>query len=324
MAQSWADLVLDLESYYPKARGGVARDEDLRRQLVVWANNAMESIERQRRWSLSYGFTNFTTTPNVGIYPIPAGITTISWMYWLDTGSGTPIILREFSAMELRRAFGEGANSIAGRPANYAINGRNLQLFPMPDNTGPIAGNYQIFVEGYQGLLPIVETSGGVFINTAVLTVPSTGFLTSRGLATSGTTGLSVRGAGFSQFSDRVDTLLTNWSAFPSPTTVTMSSNAHTSGAGLQTFFNSVNWLIQDFPFLLEFAVLREIAAYLKDDYRTWEMRFAQEMDAMAAFDVDRTLPGEVLATAQTGQRQSQLRRLDAILGIEVRGGILP
>jgi hypothetical protein len=250
----------------------------------------------------------------------------ISNLYFLDTG-GNPVTLENYSAQEMRRAFGEGALAAPGPPSKYSILGTNIEVFPVPDFAGPTAGNYTLIVEGYQGLAPIVETSGTTVAVSTSLTVPSTAALAALGLAPSGTTGLSVRTAGGTLVSNaagvQVQTLITNWSAFPDATHVTMTTAAVTGGTNLQTFFNSQNWLITQFPKVVLFGVLREVASYLKDDYKQWDARYQAEMDLMSEFAVDRQMSLEQLATATLGQRINQLRRLDVLLGVEVRGGVL-
>lgn len=322
--RDWTGVLDDLESYYPRCVGGTNTDEALRRRLVGWANNVFDEIERRQRWSLAYVAVPFITTPNLATYPIPAGITDINYVYYLDP-VGNPTRVERYDPMELRRGFGEGALSVPGRPVKYAQLGTNLQFFPMPDDTGPTAGNYTMIVEGHQVLVPIVETAGTATAASATLTVPSTAFLTARAVPTAGSTGLSVRGAGNLQFTGTADTLITSWLAFPSATAVTMGAPAVTAIAtlGAQVFFNSQNWLIQNFPFVVEFGVLCEVASYLKDDYGVWKQRYEEEIERMAGFDLDRSTELETLATAELGQRMSQLRKLDVILGVEVRGGVL-
>jgi hypothetical protein len=322
--RDWCDALADLESYYPRCVGGTNTDEALRRRLVGWANNVFDEIERRQRWSLAYVAIPFVTTPSLATYATPAGITDIDYLYYLQP-AGNPVRIERYDPMELRRGFGEGAASVVGKPLKYAQLGTNLQLFPVPDNTGPTAGNYTIIVEGHQVLVPIVETAGTTTAASVTLTVPSTPYLTARGVPAVGATGLSVRNAGYPQFTGVFDTHLTSWSAFPSGTTVTMGTASPTAVAalGAQVFFNSQNWLIQNFPYVVEFGVLCEIASYLKDDYRGWKARYEEEIERMAGFDLDRSTELETLATAELGQRMSQLRKLDVLLGVEVRGGVL-
>ena len=323
MALSWPDLVLDIEAAYPKALGGASRSEDLRLSLVRWANNLFKEIERTRRWSLAYGTAQQVTTPGTQIYPIPAGILNISNLYYIDT-AGIPQPLENYAVMELRRAYGEGSVAQSGPPRGYSVLGTNIEVFPVPDASGPTAGNYTLIFEGYQSLTPIVETSGTTTALSTTLTVPSTAYLAARNVPTVGTTSLAVRGAGPPGADSVADTLVTSWSNYAG-TTVTMTSAATVAvpALGAQVFFNATNWLILDYPKVVEFGVLREVATFLKDDYRTWEARFQAEMELMAQYNADRMMSLLQLATATTAQRMNQLRRLDIWLGIEVRGGTL-
>ena len=322
MAQSWPDLALDVEAAYPKTVGGNSRDETLRQSLVRWLNNLMKEIERTRRWSLAYGTAQQNTTAGTQTYTIPAGILNISNLYYIDT-AGEPQPLQNYSAMEMRLAYGEGSLSQSGPPRAYSVLGTNVEIFPVPDASGPTSGNYTLIFEGYQALTPIVETSGSSTALSTSLAVLSTAYLTARSVPTTGTA-LSVRNSGNPSVGSSIDTLFTGWSAFPDGTHVTMTSAAVTAAASpAQIFFNSSNWLITDYPKVVTFGVLREVATYLKDDYKTWEMRFQQEMELMAQYNADRLMSLEQLATATTAQRMNQLRRLDLYLGVEVRGGIL-
>lgn len=302
---------MDIEAAYLRATGGQLYDENLRSRLVPWANNAFKEVERLRRWPFAYGTDQSTiTTAGTQSYPIPSGITTISNLYYLDS-TGTPQLIENYDAMQLRLTYGEGAIGTPGPPIKFAIIGKNIEVFPVPDASGPTAGNYTLIFEGYQALTPIVETtSTPVALNTS-LAVPATGYLVNRNVPASGTTGLSLRSAGYAQSATMVDTWLTNWSAFPDATDVTLTTAPITAIAATQTFFNSVNWLITDFPKVVEFAVMREVATYLKEDYTVWENRYQHEIDIMGDFAADRQTTIEQMATFTPGQRGLQLRRLD-------------
>jgi hypothetical protein len=325
MARDWLDLVSNIEAAYPRAIGGSSRDEPLRLQLVPFANNAMKEVERIRRWSLAYGTAQQITFAGNATYAIPAAILVITNLYWLDT-TGFPRRLEDYTARELREVYGEGSTPPRGAPVGFAILGTNVQLFPVPDSAGPSSGNYTLIFEGYQVLQPIVETTGTIAgAPSTTLTVPSTNYLTQRNVPVFATgLGVSIRGAGYPQSATVFDDWLTDWSAMPSGTTVTLAAAAPTNVATAQTFFNSTNWLIQDYPKLLEFAVMREVASYLlSDDYQKWEARYQTELELMADFHFDRLATLETLAVAVTGQRQNSLRRLDYPMGYEVRGGVL-
>lgn len=308
MAREWTDLVSELEAHYPTALGAAGQDTRLQAVLVRFANSLFKEIERQRRWSLAYSQSAIVTVAGTQLYAIPAGITAITHLYYL-LATGQPVELELYDPQELRRIYGEGAASVRAAPRFFAINGTNLELFPLPDANGSV-GSYTLVVEGYSALTPIVETSGATTAASAVLTVPSTAFLTARAVPALGSY-LSVRGAGDAGASAN-DTFFTGWSAFASATQVTMTAVApSTVAAGAQVFFNSWNWLINDFDKVVLFGVLREVAAYLKENYDVWEKRYQQELELMADYDFDRkkTLAG--MMTAVTGQRQAQLAALD-------------
>lgn len=326
MARDWTELVAVIEGHYPTAVGSPSgQDNVLRSSLTKFANSLFKGIERMRRWSLAYNVAPPTvTSAGVQIYPFPSSVVVISRIYWL-LSTGQPVTLGLYDAQELRRTFGEGPNAQSSAPRYYAINGTNIELFPKPDNgaAGNGAGtNYSLIIEGYGALTPIVETTGVTTGASTTLTVPSSAYLTARGLAPAGTN-ISVRGAGNLGPISVPDTLITNWTAFPTPTTVTLASPAITAVPlpGAQVYFNSLNWLIQDFDKVVLFGVLREVAAYLKENYSVWESRYLAELEEMAQFDFDRKSNLEKMATAVTGQRQGQLRTLDYPAGIEVRGG---
>jgi hypothetical protein len=323
MARDYLDLVQDIEGYYPRAIGGNTRDEPLRLLLVKYANNAMKEIERIRRWSLAYGTATQVTTQGNATYAIPAALLTITNIYYLTT-TGSPVRLDDYSAMQLRDTYGEGSIPPQGSPRGFSVLGTNIQIFPVPDFAGPTSGNYSLIIEGYQSLIPIVETTGTT-VGTTSLTVPSTAYLLGKGVPSSGTNGLSIRGAGNLQSAAVTDNAIVNWTAFPDATHVTMLSTPPTNVSTAQTFFNTVNWLIVDYPKVLEFAMMREVAAYLKSDadYKMWEARYQHELDMMAEFHFDRLTTLEQFGVATLGQRQNELRRLDYPLIYEVRGGIV-
>lgn len=321
MSRDYLAIAESIEADYPRASGGPA-DEPLRLQLVDWANDALNEIQRIRRWSLAYGKATQVTTPGTAVYSIPAGIRPLTNIYWLDS-SGYPTLLENYAAMQGRLRLGEGAASTTGYPAYYAMEGTSIQIFPVPDANGPTSGNYTLVFEGYQQLtaLPIVETTGTVS-NSATLTVPSTAYLTARGVLTIGT-GVSIRGAGYPQSATINDDWVTNWSAFPLATTVTLTAVAPGTVTVAQTFFNSQNWLISNYPKVLAFAMLREVSTRLKDDYQKWEARYQHELDLMIDDDMDYQHTLESFVTYTDSARIPQLRFLNNLLGYEVRGGIL-
>jgi hypothetical protein len=315
VAREWTDIAVEIEGQYPTTRGALTGG-DPRLQLCVsrFANSFFKAFERMRRWSLAYKISNIVTTPNLAFYTIPAPYLTLSHVYWLTT-TGAPVELSSYDAQELRTIYGEGANSIAAAPRFFAIEGTQIQLFPKPDDYG--GANYTIFLEGQQSLAQMVETTGQIGAASTNLVVPSSDYLVDLGLATTGTY-VSVRGSGNLgpvTAVPQAGTTLTNWTAFPDPTHVTLGTPAVTalvSGADGQVFFNSLNWLIQDFDLVILFGVLREIAAYLKENFSIWAQRLNDELDDLARFDVDRRKTLMQDATGITAQRLAQLARLDS------------
>lgn len=318
MARDWTELVAVMEGEYPTSIGSGGQDNVLRSSLVKYANSLFKEIERKRRWSLAYGTTSFTTVAGTQTYVFPTQLLVISRLYYL-LPTGQPITLENYDPQELRRMFGEGPNSPPAPPRYFAINGATIELFPVPDDNA--GSNYVFIAEGYGALTPIVETTGTTTAANATLTVPSSAYLTARGVLAAGAN-VSVRGAGNLGALSAPDTLIVPWTAFASPTTVTLGSNAITAATSAQVFFNSFNWLIDNFDMVVLFGVLREVAAYLKENFDVWEKRYEYALEEMAQFDFDRKSTLEKMATAVTGQRQAQLRILDFPAGVEVRGSL--
>ena len=308
MARDITDLIQQVTAHYPTALGGAGQDSTLALAVIRFANSLFNTIDTERRWSLSYSSTSQLTTPGTSQYAIPTGMTAISHFYWLQSTAGAPVTMQNFDIQELRRMFGDGSAAQQGPPRYYAVIGNNVQIFPTPDSAGPSSGNYPLVFEGYTRLTPIVQTSGTTTGASATLTVPSSAYLTARGVGTSGTY-LSVTGAGNLGASSIPDTHLTGWSAFPLGTTVTMTTNAITAvpALGASCYFNSVNWVIQNYDQVVLFGVLREIAAYLKENFQIWEQRFQLAMDNMAQADVDRRKDMEMQGVGVTGQDLPQL-----------------
>ena len=151
-------------------------------------------------------------------------------------------------------------------------------------------------------------TTGQTVGASPTLTVPSTGYLTARGLSATGSS-LSVVAAGFQGANSIADTLVTSWTAFPLSTTVTMGANAQATITTPVTpvYFNSVNWVILNYDHVVLFGVLREVAAYLKENFQTWDQRFQLAMENMAQADVDRRKDMEAQGVGVFGQQSSEL-----------------
>lgn len=307
MARDWTEIVAQIEAHYPTAAGG-GQDARLQANLSRFCNSLFKEMERKRRWSLAYGTGTFTTVAGTAVYNIPSSITAISHLYYL-LPTGAVVELENYDAGELRRIYGEGSAPPRGAPKGVAIEGTTIQLFPVPDDNA--GANYVFIVEGYQTLKLLVETTGTAVAANATLTVPSTSFLTSRGVATLGDY-LSVRGAGNLGAGSVADTFFTNWTALPSGTTVTMGAVAPTAVTSGQAFFNSWNWLIDGFDLVVLFGVLREVAAYEKENYAVWERRYQDALMEMQQYDADRKKFLDSMMTAVTGQRMAQLAQLDS------------
>lgn len=307
MAREWIEIVEEIEGQYPTARGASGQDTRLQLLLSRCANSFFKSMERKRRWSLAYKVMNVVTTPGVAVYTIPAPVLLMSHVYYLRP-TGMPVVMDSYDAMELRAMYGEGSNSVPGAPRFFAVEGTQVQIFPKPDDNA--GANYTMVFEGYQSLVPLVETIGTTTANNATLTVPSTVYLSDRGIANAGAS-LSVRAVD-NAGPNGPSTLLTDWTALATPTTVTMADNAIAAASNVQVFFNSLNWLIQDYDLVVLFGVLREVAAYEKENYTIWAQRLNDELDEMQQFDVDRRRTLISDATGLTAQRLAELARLDS------------
>lgn len=306
MARDITALFNEVYAHYPTALGDSGQDTTLQAVLVRFTNSLFNRIDRDRRWSLSYQTAAQVTTAGLSLYAFPASLTTISHCYWLDT-TGQPRELDSYDAQELRRRFGDSSAAQPGPPQAFAVEGSNVQIFPAPDSNGPTGGNYTILFEGYTTITPIVQTSGTTTAANATLTVPSTGYLSANGVATTGTY-LSVVGAGYLGALSVADTHFTGWSAFASATQVTMTSNAITAISNTKVFFNSLNWVIADFDHVVLFGLLRDVAAYLKENFQLWDIRFQDAYEDMARHDVDRRKTLEARGVGVTGQNQMELR----------------
>jgi len=319
--RDFVEVLKQVESLYPSSAGGTSKDEALRASLVLYTNSLFKEIEREQHWAIARTRTNIAVVAGTATYPIPAGVTAIQYVYYLDT-SGAQVTIDLYEVSELRRVYGEGAVAAPGRPVKWAYiepaaGVRQIQFFPVPDAT------YTMVVEGYSALTPIAETTGATSAASTVLTVNSTAYLTALGVpANGGAASVSVRAAGNLGVGGAADTHVTTWSAFPTANTVTMGAAAVTAVTPAQVFFNSQNWLITDFDKVVLFGLLRMVASYLRDDagYASWEQRYQHEMDLMRNYEFDRSRSLELMAVGMQGQRQSELRRQDQLTGLDVRG----
>ena len=324
--RDYLQVVKALEGYYSKCRGnltvgGVPQvgDEELRSNLVNYANSTYREVERANRWRLAFKATTFVTTPGTSSYFLVNG----RWLhfhriYWREsTGAIVPLELVE--QREARLLYGDGPNAARGKPRMYSIlENSNIQLYPTPDNGGPDSGNYTLQIEYYSELPQLIETTGTTAASTT-LTVPSTVYLTAAGADAANATAdkVVVRSAGgltgiAAPYQN--DDFLIDWTAFPTPTTVTLGAQPTVVVTSQQTFFYATNWLIDVWPKVLIFGMLREIATYLKDTtgYTTWEGRYQKELEDLMEWDQQSRHDQEVFASGVAGQRQGQFRGLSA------------
>jgi hypothetical protein len=321
--RDYLQVVKKLEGFYSKCRGsqsigGVAQqgDEELRQNLVGYANYTFDELEKAQRWRRGFQVQTAVTTPGT------ATITLAEWLqfhriYWREsTGQIVPMELVE--QREARLLYGDGANAARGRPRMYSILANDtLQIFPAPDAGGPDGGNYTLQVEYYNRLSKIVETTGTTAAST-VLTVPSTVYLAANGISAANAAGAKVvirtAGAATGLVAPlNFDDFLTTWSAFPLATTVTLGAQPDSVVTSQQVFFNATNWLIDLQPQVLLFAMLREIANYLKDTtgYSTWEGRYQKALADLEEWDAQSRHDQEVFASGISGQREGQFRGIN-------------
>lgn len=322
-------IIKQLEAYYPKARGTAtlngalqAQDEDLRQALVPFANSTMRAIERVNRWRMGYMTTTVVTASGTSLYSFSGGSWThIHRIYWRwSTGRIVPLELMEQN--EPRLVYGDGSGAIPGNPRFYALvgaRGDQIQLFPTPDGAGPDAGNYTLQIEYYQELPQIIEaaaTTGAASVTGTFVPANSGTYVLANGAlsANPNTDVVVVRGAGAPTGLTGInafDDASTTWSAIVA-NTFTMATAAVTVATGAQTFFYAANWLIDIWPKVLAFGMLREVAQYLQSDkIAVWDARYEKELEDLMEWDQQSRHDVEVLAAGVSGQRQAQLRDIN-------------
>jgi hypothetical protein len=359
LARDWVDIALNIEGRIPQAIGGTDRDDTLRSLLVPFANNIIDEIDREQRWSLSYAEPTFTTvagTQNYAIpYPSPAGPVgltsplTLARLYYTDA-NGRIVRLERTTREEAQRLFGEannlpaGATSpVRGAPTKFSIEPvvattagitlsnpqLGIYLYPTPDDEGPESGgNYKIRVGGYWKTPPIFETLGNTATSTTLTftTAGSGSYLSAAGLPTSGADYnlfVSVRGAGNQTGVTALgrDTHICSWSALAA-NSVTLSVAAPSTTTSCQTFFCSTNWMILSWPNLLVYGVMKEIMAYFNKPELTvfYQTLFDRQMDKLRGYEFDRQRGNQQHAAVQTGQTASMFRRQDQESYLDIRG----
>lgn len=310
-------IIRAAESYYPQALGAVAqKDERLRSSLTRYLNANFREIERITRWRRGWKNTTIVTVPSTSTYSLAGG----RWLfiheiyYRLSTGTIVPLELLE--EQEGRLVYGDGANAAPGKPRYYSVLNQQIQLYPTPDDAGPDSGNYTLQIEYYSELPQIIETvgtwAGGA---PTTITVPATAFLTEQGAdpANPGLDTLSLRNAGnltgLAAPNDKSD-YVGVWSAFPNATDVTIATAAASAVTTFPLYLYSTNWLIDVWPKVPLFSLLREIAAYLQSttDVSMWEGRYQKELSDLMDWDVGSHADHEIMAAAVSGQREPILK----------------
>lgn len=339
MARDYLAIVKQVEGYQPKALGTATlnavlqtQDEPLRQNLLDYANFALSELEKVNRWRKGFTATTVVTAAGTSLYSFASnGWINIHKIYWRYS-TGRVVEMELMDQQEPRMIFGDGPNAQQGPPRFYALvgaQGSQLQLYPTPDASGPDSGNYTLQIEYYQSLPKLIETVGTTTALSTTLVVPSTAYLTAAGAlaANPNLDTLSVRGAGNptgKSGPNANDDLVTPWTAFPSAINVTMSSPAVTAiaGATAQVFLYSTNWLIDNGPKVLLYAMMREVASYEEstDDYAKWEARYEKALEDLMEWDQQSRHDVEVLAGAVAGQRQPLLRDIDWPSMFETRG----
>jgi len=336
MARDYLEILRQVEGFYPQSVGGNDRDDTLRSNLVIYASDTMQAVNRRHRWSYDYQEISLATVVGTQTYDVSglANITHhplgIKSAYWMDANN-KPTFLDKYDRDELLRVYNLQVagppTQNRGAPVRFAITpiiGTSLpsiELFPCPDNNGPAGGSYVITFEAYMALPRIIETTGTITTGTTSLTVPSSIYVSLDGQQDA-TLGVSVRGAG------PLQTAAINSDLFAIPSeaganTYSLDQPARATVTAAQTFFNSRNWLILYYPKVLLYGMLREVATYVGDDgaFQKWDQRFEIELESAHAHDVEMSMLQDIHAVAQPGQRTSALRMLDQPADIEVRGG---
>jgi hypothetical protein len=360
VANSYVDVLKMVEAHVPQAIGGTNYDEVLRSTLTGFANTTIDEIDREQRWSLSYAEPFFTTVAGTEQYALPypspagpLGMTSqlfISKVYYVNN-TGHPVLLERLDQYIAQQVYGEGNGLGAlassppdAKPVKYAIlpsvstlggiDQGNPQmtifLYPTPDSSGPeTGGNFKIRIAGYWKTPPITETLGNVAASTTLtFTTPGAGnYLIANGVTTNGSNYnqfIAIRSGGnvTGLAQNPNDTHISSWTALVA-NTATLSTTAPNTATGLQTYFCGTNWIIQHWPKLLLFGMLREVGNYYgkADMFSVWDAKFKEQMDKLRAYEWDRARGLEMNAAAVTGQKANPLRVQDLNSSLDIRGG---
>ena len=364
MARDYYQIIKRVEGISPKSRGttqlsGVSQSQDeiLRRNLVGYANDVLRELEEANRWGRNFFVNSWVTTPGTALYPLPgplvsaagnADVMTHVHRLYYRMSSGRVVQLELYDQQEPRWMVGDvptPANptdvGVTGKPRWYSIMGTgnlgvsqpSILIFPAPDSSGPDGGNYTLILEYYSAFQQFAESA--VIPNNAGVTQTFFGantgnYLTSIGIpASSSLTGqfCSIRAAGYTNLSG-VSTTANEDIIAPWQNLVAASVDVVATvvvGGYCPIMFNSRNWIIDLRPNLLLYGILRNVAAYLKDDqgYSIWEQRFQKELEDAMEWDQQSRHDGEVLAGAVGGQQQRMLQDIDWPNIFDVRGNVL-
>lgn len=131
--RDYVDILTLVEAVIPSSVGGSTRDDVLRGSLVSYANQTIEEVDKQSRWSLSYSEFVIETSDGVSNYSltVPTGALGISGMefdrisrvYYLDENNRI-VRLKRLNREDLQRMYTEGSPGsapIKGKPTHYAI-----------------------------------------------------------------------------------------------------------------------------------------------------------------------------------------------------------
>jgi len=341
-------IVRAIEGLYPKTKGlgdpnFTNQDENLRIQLVPFANEVLRELERSRRWRLNWKTAQQVTSQGSAVYQMPVDYSTVKRI-WYTTATGGIKTLRLADENEIRLVKGDSSSSIPpqGAPLLWAqqppVPGgagglvaapiQQFNIWPAPDFNGPTSGNYTLNIDYYSEFPQIIEVTaswaGGMPNNQ----FQSAGaYLLAQGLPASPTDEFhffTIRSAGNPIGVTALgNDDYTNYYSSISGSNVNAGSTLIGSGfTNAQCFFNSANWIIRSFPKVMLFGMLREVVSYLYADqkYQIWEQRYQKELEMLDEWENDAQHGVEILAGAVAGQLQPQFRDIDLPTLYEIRG----
>jgi hypothetical protein len=322
VARDFVEILKRVEALYPAAIGGATHDESLRQMLVPWANDVILELGQMQRWSYEYTTVQQITTQGVQTYSLPTGMMVIKRIFYVDQ-TGMPVQLDKRERYEAARILGDGEGSnlpVQGTPRMYSLDNRTLTLFPIPDNAGPDFTAYNLYIQGYSLMQPIVETTGNTVSTTSALVVPDALYVNDR-LGATGGAAVSIRGAGAIQFAGTNDTMTGSY-AWGGGNNYAVGATATQTVSNAQTYFNSQPWVVTYWPKVVLFAMLRELSAYESSAqvYQMWEQRYQNELTLLRAYEFDRSRTIDMKAAAHVGQEMAEERRIDNPVGMDIRG----